>query len=45
MQAKIDKELAEKAEIERLERLRIADLVHKQGGAIKFIHEYRKRRK
>ena len=29
MQAKLDSELAENAELERIEKLRIADLVHK----------------
>lgn len=29
MQAKLDRELAENEELERIEKLRIADLVHK----------------
>ena len=29
MQAKLDRELAENAELERIEKLRITDLVHK----------------
>lgn len=44
LQAKQELERERLAELERIEKLRIADLVYKQGGAIVFIREYRKRR-